>query len=443
MSTGNNQSRIGRALTSPRSPIMQPTAQQNLHAAVNLECPDGSVTITETAHATLLQASASAAAPDVVARISSWDADTQIAVIDFDFIYDVNGHIRKRTSGEKFTVVGGIGFPTPTSSDGRARQHRITLDLSGVTYSGSTDQGVMFALPLAHHAGASGNNSSPYLAHGSTKVFRTNDLAGASCLAELASPAGSTYWSTDASIPFVQLGFTNFNNILGYQHLPNFAHYPLCNLKVPFTDGIMGTPELTNHYGRHRRVSTIFTGITWDGTEFRLWPDPADPNAREWHPQPAPRYGEALSMIEFPAVTTPSPTGFGSLYFTASPGEGSIPNPHFKLASGTPPSGDRTVIANYRLIDGYLQQFTITGSTGTNFPAVINSDGDRHTAATVQYIGTDHGIHTILIDSATGKAVLQHAADAPDYDVVTFEDTSGTTHTFRIHQDSHKLVTKA
>ena len=44
---------------------MQPTAQQNLHAAVNLECPDGSVTITETAHATLLQASS--AAPDVFA----------------------------------------------------------------------------------------------------------------------------------------------------------------------------------------------------------------------------------------------------------------------------------------------------------------------------------------------------------------------------------------
>jgi len=65
MSTGNNKSRIGRALTSPRSPIMQPTAQQNLHAAVNLECPDGSVTITETAHATLLQASS--AAPDVFA----------------------------------------------------------------------------------------------------------------------------------------------------------------------------------------------------------------------------------------------------------------------------------------------------------------------------------------------------------------------------------------
>ena len=83
MSTGNNKSRIGRALTSPRSPIMHPTAQQNLNAAVNLECPDGSVTITETAHATLIQASQ--ASPDTTGTVR-FDAATGILTINPNFV---------------------------------------------------------------------------------------------------------------------------------------------------------------------------------------------------------------------------------------------------------------------------------------------------------------------------------------------------------------------
>ncbi len=340
--------------------------RQALARMTNIESLDGTIQCERTPNGWAI--GAQPAPLDTVATLS-WDAVTEVATVRFDFIYQVNYLARRRLSGYAPTDANEF---LADQSLGYAHQPYFEIDLSGISWSGSTDHGILFCLPSGVHDknlyghGASGasfaNFQQPDIVHADMILFASSGASGATVTATGRNVSGEY---ADSGFTFDEMGFTSHTALLQYYGNRQAPYVPICTLMLPVDDGTLGTPRLTNHFGKTRTcMQQVPTPIVFGQGGFHLNQDVHNVGFFETN-QP----GEGFTFIG-PSnwrITTLS-VGDGSGYLMQSVDE-VAGYPAFILSTST-----GTVLVEYTVENGYLKYFELfPGATAMN-GRVYNQD---------------------------------------------------------------------
>jgi hypothetical protein len=330
---GSSNQQQGRPTVGPAA--LTPRVRRELEQRANVFSEDGSVIVTQTARGKALRANLA----DVVATLS-WNPDTLIAVINFNYQLILPGGNTLRNSAHDYQSTLDVGGVVPEGSTSNTIQGQYTIDLSAVP---SAQYGaISFYIPN-YYTDLNGNQVWGIPDFAEPLILMDNYTNGANIVATRTY----TVDGVETAGETVDVRHRNSHTLFGNQALEAYragrdafstGHHYLCSLVVD-VELSPGTPVkawLFGHQGKVRTLQHNDLGFVWNPDTLTITIG-GDNNA-DWWPSAKfspirPAIPEIINTYTYvlPSATTTNPPGIAiGLYYDHAVGSlvlGEVPTP--------------------------------------------------------------------------------------------------------------------